>query len=150
MLDILNTHYPALIQNRTDCLLCSSTSESNVHFWSCPIFLPLIRTSFATLASKLEDILIEYGNQLTWSIKDSIAFSPVFAWILRPGPQDDNSLSLEALLLLKSYVPTSLYRIFQMHYSKKCLALNVLLVFMQTSLVKFKSSLWKFCSIKWK
>lgn len=71
---LLNTRYPDLIQDRTDCLLCSSATESNAHFWSCPTLLPLIRTSFVSLASKLEDILKDYSDQLTWSIKDSIVF----------------------------------------------------------------------------
>uniref|UniRef100_U9UAV0 ribonuclease H n=2 Tax=Rhizophagus irregularis (strain DAOM 181602 / DAOM 197198 / MUCL 43194) TaxID=747089 RepID=U9UAV0_RHIID len=45
-LDALNRNYPDILNGYDTCFLCSSTAESNEHFWTCPKSIDILKSIF--------------------------------------------------------------------------------------------------------
>jgi len=55
--DILHRNYPELITQTMQCFLCNSASESNDHFWACPV-----------VYNNLRNVTLEFRRHLTFNI----------------------------------------------------------------------------------
>ncbi|PKC59796.1 hypothetical protein RhiirA1_468931 [Rhizophagus irregularis] len=62
----------------------------------------------ANLAKIAKEILIKHMDKLSLYITDSIEYSSIFKWMFK-----DLSISVEALLLLHSYISEDLYQSFR-------------------------------------
>ncbi|CAB4476810.1 unnamed protein product [Rhizophagus irregularis] len=59
-------------------------------------------------------------------------------------------ITIEAILLMRSYVTQDLFNIFQAHFNTYKNISNILLPFLQITLVEIKTKVWKTRSMKWK
>lgn len=67
-LDILNRNYPNLLNNYDTCFMCSSTKETNDHFWNCPQVLKLITPIFDAHYNKFKTLITSESNSYTHCI----------------------------------------------------------------------------------
>lgn len=148
-LDLLNQRYPCLLNGFSICFQCNSATETNHHFWKCLARSALLYPDFQRLAAELETFLLEHGDQLTWSVKDSIHFSPIFRWTTQPF-SIGNTIPFEIYLIARNYVPMSFYKLIRLHCSRQKLAFKVLFAWMKACLDEIKLHVWKPRSSLWK
>lgn len=145
-LDTLNRNFPDLIKDQTNCLLCDNAIETNEHLWRCASLLPHIRTSFQELADCAQEILRKDADKLNLYITDSIKYSNTFRWSLR----SEETITDNAILLLRSYVSEDLYRSFRTHFNTYVATVKSSLKFMDLSGRLIKQKIWKVRSSAWK
>ncbi|PKK71530.1 hypothetical protein RhiirC2_778276 [Rhizophagus irregularis] len=144
-LDIMNRNFPLLIKDRTQCLLCNNTTDSNTHFWECPNNYERTRACFIALGDKLIDLLNYHGEKLTSSIYNSVTNSNTFRWAFQ-----SEHIHLVALLFLKSYISYDLVGIFCLHLKSMKNIIKILFPFIQICSLKFKIEIWKYRNQLWK
>lgn len=133
------------MKDTTNCLFCHDTPETNNHLWTCPDTRSLIVDCFITLGNILIDLLRNHADKLSLVISDSVKFSPTFRWAYR-----NEEIHPVALLLLKSYITNDLVGIFRSHFNTSKTILRLLLPFMHTCSISFKSVIWQARNSKWK
>ncbi|CAB5212412.1 unnamed protein product [Rhizophagus irregularis] len=145
--DILNQNFPDLITDKdTNCLLCNNTLEMQTHLWTCPVLLPHIRETFKELAIIAQGILQKNADKLNLCITDSIKYSYTFRWSLR----DNETITDNAILLLRSYITEDLYRSFRTHFNTHKSTIKFLLEFVDVACRLIKGRVWKIRSAAWK
>ncbi|PKK76469.1 hypothetical protein RhiirC2_707376 [Rhizophagus irregularis] len=139
-LDIMNQNFPLLIKDRTQCLLCNNTADSNTHLWKCPVNYERIRACFIALGDKFIDLLNIYAEKLISSIRDLVTHSNTFRWAYY-----SKHIHPVALLLLKSYICNDLVEIFRSHIKSMKNIIKILFPFTQ----KYRNQLWKTTRDAW-
>ncbi|PKY59610.1 hypothetical protein RhiirA4_482490 [Rhizophagus irregularis] len=62
-LDILNRHYPLLMNGFNQCFFCENENETNDHLWTCPNIRMTIQQLFIDLSTKLIALLQKHAGQ---------------------------------------------------------------------------------------
>lgn len=83
------------------------------------------------MATVAQEILQKDTDKLNFCITDSIKYSNTFHWSF----DDDSSITINAKLLLRSYISEDLYQSFQFHFTVEIFAFLI------------KTNVWKFRSL---
>jgi hypothetical protein len=80
VLDILNHNFPSIIKDRTDCLLCNSSVETNNHLWRYSVTLNLLYNIFRKHQLILIQLLEAQATKFRLMVNDTVKYSRLFKW----------------------------------------------------------------------
>jgi hypothetical protein len=147
-LDILNRNYPNLLNNYDTCFMCSSTKETNDHFWNCPKVLKLITPIFDAHYNKFKTLITSESNSLYALYSDSITRCPIFKWTKRPPQQIKDIPELHCLLL--NFIPIDLTYPFKAAKIDKKTTKRIIMKFLFDLRKEIYEKIWKYRATSWK
>jgi ribonuclease HI len=148
-LDILQRNYPSIIKNKTECLLCDSTIESNEHLWKCDFSLRALYKIFSKHREILISLLQSNASKPLILINDTVKYSLLFKWTFKPYDSQIFDDDHPIMLLIRNYIPQDLVGIFEANFRNRHEYKKLLLDFIYNLHLDIYKSIWKIRSDKW-
>ncbi|PKB99500.1 hypothetical protein RhiirA5_429585 [Rhizophagus irregularis] len=147
-LDVLNRNFPDILNGYDLCFLCSSTIESNEHFWICPKSIDILKSIFRNHEQKFQSYIINNMDKEKININNIDFDIPIFTAFNSPINSISDAPELHCLLI--NLVPDCLLILFKDAKIHKKLTKKLLLSFLFDLHHDIYDQLWKARNIKWK
>ncbi|GBC20790.1 ribonuclease H-like domain-containing protein [Rhizophagus irregularis DAOM 181602=DAOM 197198] len=148
-LDALNRNYPDILKGFDTCFLCSNSTETNEHFWTCSESINILKNIFRKYESIYNSLIINNINYDKFKNEiPTITESPVFTCFNSNISTIFDAPDLHCILI--NMIPFSIIKPFQDAKISKKEIKKLLLTFLFDLHKDIYELLWKVQTSKWK